>query len=278
MTLPRLDEVTAVMRTDLVAEADSGFARLRRIPSSGTIRFLDYFSSLAPAERSSLLDSHARAAAMTFCPTVAGYDSILELVNTDPALVAQHKALSSPWYSMGLRYEGLRMRKAMMSDAMSVEMMAKTRASLDFTPRDDMPPELVADPDLANVKPAKAPQMRKLIEAAFKKLFAPQKRKLAGGSTAYTGVLLGAETTVWIDYAGMGMQLLHGVSIPDEMRRVLVARLTYESLWGAGRGWDYITEENAEASMQLLYELIVNVVRLRCQVLDLIGAGDAGPA
>jgi hypothetical protein len=41
MTLPRLDEVTALMRAEFEEEAGSGFAKLSRIPSSGTIRFLD---------------------------------------------------------------------------------------------------------------------------------------------------------------------------------------------------------------------------------------------
>jgi hypothetical protein len=109
-------------------------------------------------------------------------------------------------------------------------------------------------------------------------LFAPQKKKLPGGSTGYTGVLEGAEITVWIDYAGMGMQLIYGVSIPDLTKRVFVARRAYENLWGAGRGWDYLTEENAEARIGLLCELIVSVVRLRNQVADLIGAADGSPA
>ena len=116
--------------------------------------------------------------------------------------------------------------------------------------------------------------MRKLLEAGFKEQFAPQKKKLAGGSTGYTGLLDGTEVTVWIDYAGMGMQLLYGVTIPDEAKRVFVARLAYENLWGAGRGWDYITEENAESSIRLLGDLVASVVRLRNGVMQLIGATD----
>lgn len=275
MTLDRLDDVTAVMRAGFGEEASAGFPKLSRIPSSGMIRFLDYFSSLGPAERESLLDARARMAAMTLNPPAASHGPLMEFLNTNPALVAQHAALRSLWYSMGLRYEGLRMRKAMQGDAMSMEMMAKTRATLDFTPRDDMPLELVPDPDMAHLKPAKAPQMRKLIDAAFKELFAPQKKKLPGGSTSYTGILHGAELTVWIDFSSMGMQVLHGVSIPDEAKRVFVMRLAYENLWGAGHGWDYITEENAENSIRLLAELVAKVVELRNKVVELIGA--AGP-
>ena len=84
---------------------------------------------------------------------------------------------------------------------------------------------------------------------------------------------MASKVTVWIDYAGMGMQLLYGVTIPDEAKRVFVARLAYENLWGAGRGasWDYITEENA-SSIRLLGDLVASVVRLRNGVMQLIGA------
>jgi hypothetical protein len=272
MTLPGFDDVTTLLKARLQAEVDGGFPKLSRIPSSGAIRFLDCFSSFAPGLQSALVDSHARLAAMTFLPAAMTRDALLEFVNTDRALLAQREAMQSPHFSMGLRYEGLRMRKAMLGDPQSVKMMAETRAMLGFTPRDDMPPALVPDPDMANLKPAKAPQMRKLIDAAFKGMFAPEKRKLPGGSTGYTGVLQGTSVTVWIDYAGMGMQLIYGVSIPDETKRVFVQRLQYENLWGAGRGWDYLTEENAEAGFGLLCELIVEVVTLRNQVAAVIGA------
>jgi hypothetical protein len=270
MTLPKLDDVTALMKTHFHAEAQGGFPVLSRVPSSSTIRLLDCFSGLSPSHQSALIDSQARLAAMTFFPSTMARDQMLEFINTDRALIGQREAMRSPLFSTGLRYEGLRMRKAMLNDPQSVEMMTKMRATLGFMPRDDMPPALVPDPDMAHLKPAKAPQMRKLIEAAFKALFAPQKKKLPGGSTGYTGVLEGAEITVWIDYAGMGMQLIYGVSIPDVTKRVFVARRAYENLWGAGRGWDYLTEENAESGIGLLCELIVSLVQLRNQVVELV--------
>ena len=271
MTLPWLDDVTALIKAHFQADVQGGFPKLSRIPSSGTIRFLDYFSSLSASNQSALIDSHARLAAMTLLPAAMTRDAMLEFINTDRPLLAQREAMRSPQFSMGLRYEGLRMRKAMLGDAMSMEIMAKTRATPDFIPRDNMPPVLVPDPDMAHLEPAKAPQMRKLIDAGFKNLFATEKKKLPGGSTGYSGVLHSANLTVWIDYAGMGMQLLYGVSIPDGAKRVFVARLAYEDLWGAGRGWDYVTEENAEAGIGLLCELVAELVLLRNQVVALIG-------
>jgi hypothetical protein len=58
------------------------------------------------------------------------------------------------------------------------------------------------------------------------------------------------------------------VTISDPTRRILVFRLAYENLGAAGQGWDYLTEENDEASIGLLGELASEVVRLRNRVLE----------
>jgi hypothetical protein len=150
-----------------------------------------------------------------------------------------------------------------LADATALLLAHMSRAGLDFTPRDDMPPALVPDLDPARLKPAKAPQLRKLIEAAIKGLFAPTKEKGLGGETIYTGALEGTMLKVRIDFASRGVQLVHGVSIPDEARTVMVVGRTYEQFGGATTGWDYLTEENAEASIRLLAENILELVRLR---------------
>jgi hypothetical protein len=257
----RLADATALLLAHMRQEADSGFPRVRRIPNSGIIRFLDYADSLA--DRQPFLESLARMHALGFLYSPDCHDTLLRLMAEDPVCIAMQNAMRSPSFSMGLRYAGLRMMKAILSDRQSVEMMAQTRAGLDFTPRDDMPHELVFDPDPAHLKPAKAPQLRKLINAAFKDLFAPTKEKGLGGETIYTGALEGTMLKVHIDFAARGVQLVHGVSIPDDTRTVIVVGRTYEQLWGATTGWDYLTEENAEASIRLLAENILELVRLR---------------
>jgi hypothetical protein len=270
MPLQKLDGVAALMKAHLAEESQAGFPKLSRTPSTGVIRFLDYFSTLTAADRDSLLNSLALVDAMRFFPPPAVCDDMLKFVNTDPALLGLRAAMQSAPFAMGLRYEGLRMVKAMLGDRMTVEMMARTRATLDFTPRDDPPAALVPDPDPAHLKPAKAPLLRKLIDKAFKELFADGKRKLPGGETGYTGVLQATNITVWIGFAGMGLQLRYGVSIPDETKKVFVARLAYEDLWAGGVGWDYLTEENAEASIRLLCEFVVQAVQLRNSVIALM--------
>ena len=44
----------------------------------------------------------------------------------------------------------------------------------------------------------------------------------------------------------------------------------YEHFFGMGGGWDYITEENAEASVGLLPELLRRVVALRKEIARLV--------
>jgi hypothetical protein len=266
-----LDDVSALLKAHFAEEAQSGFPTLSRIPSSGMIRFLDYASTITAAERDELVNSFARLGAMRFFMTLAPVrDEMSALAVADPALLRYRAALQSAAFSMGLRYEGLRMRKAMLADRMSVEMMARTRATLDFIPRDDPPAQLVPDPDPAHLKPAKAPLLRKLIDKVFKDLFTGEKRKLAGGDMGHEGIFEGTNFALWIGFAGMGLQLRYGVSIPDESKRVSVVRLAYEDLWAPGPGWDYLTEENAEACIQLLRELVVQLVRLRNGVIALV--------
>jgi hypothetical protein len=266
MDVPGLDRVAAVVRSHMQAERQAGFPRLTRIPAASVIRWLDYFGTLDDAAGQALLDSMATLAAMRFYPPSVIQEHARHSIDPDASLIACRDAMRSPQFSMGLRYEGIRMRKAMMSDPMSVRMMTNTRATLDFTPRDDMPPELVPDPDPANLKPAKAPLFRKLINAEFKANL-PEKRTLPGGEIIYDGLIEGTPTTLRVLFGGMGMQMRYSVSAgsPSEDCRLMLA--AYEDFWMAAGGWDYITEENAEASIHLLADLVRDLVRLRNEVV-----------
>jgi hypothetical protein len=148
--------------------------------------------------------------------------------------------------------------------------MAQTRARLDFVPRDDLPPNLVPDPDLRNLKPAKAPQLRKLIDTAFKSSFAASKERRLGGEIVHTGVCEETPLAIGIIFSNRGPQLIYHVKIPDDSRTVFLIRFVYEGLWSAGSGWDYLTEQNAEAAITLLGELILESLRLRNKLFALL--------
>ena len=270
MSLQKVDDVSALLKAHLDGEAQAGFPRLTRVPSTGAIQFLDCFASLAAPDRDSLLAVLAEIDALNLLLSPAVRQRVETLVTTNPAFVSYRQAMRSPQFTMGLRYLGLRMMKSMLADRMSREMMAQTRATLDFIPRDDLPAALVPDPDPAHLKPAKAPLLRKLINEAFMELFATGKQKRPGGETEYTGALQGTNIKVIIDFSARGLQLRYGVKIPDETKTIFVWGLTYEDLWAAGPGWDYLTEENAEPSIRLLCELIAQIVLLRNEAFGLM--------
>jgi hypothetical protein len=265
--LEKLPAITALVRAHLTEEAEAGFPRLSRTPSSDVIRLLDCFGELTQPERQALIGSWARLGGVGFLPPPAVRDASIEFIEQDPALLRYREVANSPRFTMGLRYLDLRMRKAILGDKMSLEMMARTRSTLDFEPRDDTPVALVPDPD--NIHPAKAPQLRQLISKAFRDLFATTIEKTPGGETAYKGTLDGTPLTVWVDFAARGLQLRYGVTIPDESRHIFCFRKAYEHLWPSGQGWDYVTEEKAEASIQLLCENITLLVRIRNGVAEL---------
>ncbi len=182
----KLDEVVALVKTYLTEEADAGFPRLSLCPSSYTIKFLDCFATLGAADRGALLQSLARIqGGRFFIHQREIMEQVRQVAMSDPTTPSYRAAMQSPVYTMGMRHIGLRMAKAMLSDAMSVAMMAQTRAELDFTPRDDLPAALVPDPHFERIFPAKAPLLRPMINKAFKDMFATEKKKLPGGETVY---------------------------------------------------------------------------------------------
>jgi hypothetical protein len=270
MTPGQLEDVGKLLRAQFAEEANAGFPKLGRVPSSNVVRFLDYLGHLTRVDRDALLDTLARVASLNLRPLPIDQAPILAIAGGDPALLRYRAAVQEGSFAMGLRYQSLRMVRAMLGDPETVAMMAATRAHLGYEPRDDMPTALVADPDRSHVVPARAPLLRSLVDREMKRLFATSRRRLPGGETGYEGELDGTPITVWIDYAGMDLQLRYAVTIPDPSRRVLVFRVAYENLWGSGGGWDYLTEQNAEASLGHLGGLVSEIVRLRNRVLELL--------
>ena len=59
-------DIVALLRDDFEIEASSGFPRLRRIPQTKIIQFLDYIAELNVKEQSTLLDALAQRAAILF--------------------------------------------------------------------------------------------------------------------------------------------------------------------------------------------------------------------
>jgi hypothetical protein len=261
-----MEDIVSLIRDHMHAEADAGYPLLRRIPSTHATARFDYLESVSPAERDELLEAHARVAALGFAPTPSAQQQILQLVNSNPALVKYRDARSRGALAMGLRYQSIRMAKAVLNDAQSVAMMQQTRSTLTSVPRDDAPVPLVNDADVSKLHPAKAPQLKKLVKPMLQGVLGVKEEKMPGGTMKYDGALDGTQVKVRVDYAARDVQVIFAVSIPDPERKIVVVGTGYEHFFGMGGGWDYLTEENAEASINLLPELLRRLVALRNEV------------
>jgi hypothetical protein len=265
-----MEQIFSLVRDYMRAEADAGYPLLRQLPSTRATACFDYLESISPAEREALLDARARVAALGFVLTPAARQEILELVNSNPAMLRYRDATLRGPLAMGLRYQSIRMAKATLSDAESVAMMRQTRSMLNYVPRDDAPVPLVNDADVTRLHPAKAPLLKKLIKPLLQSLLVAKEEKMPGGTMKYDGALDGTLLKVRVDYAARDVQMIYSVSIPDPERKVVLTGSGYEHFFGFGGHWDYITEENADASVGLLPELLRRVVVLRNQVARLV--------
>jgi hypothetical protein len=268
--MPEMDQIVSSIRDHMHAEADAGYPLLRRIPSTHATACFDYLESISPAERDELLEARARVAALGFVRSLPAQQEILQLVTSTPALVKYREAMSRGPLAMGLRYQSLRMAKAVLNDAQSVAMMQQTRSTLGYVPRDDAPVPLVNDADVNKLHPAKAPQLKKLVKPLLQGLLGATEEKMPGGTMKYDGALDGTSVKVGVDYGARDVQMIYAVSIPDPELKVVVIGTGYEHVFGIGGGWDYITEENAEASIGLLPELLRRLVALRNEVERLV--------
>ena len=269
-------EIVSLIRDHMHAEADASYPLLRRIPSTHATACFDYLESISAAEREELLAARAHVAALGFLLTPSAQQEILRLVNSNPALVEYREAISRGPLAMGLRYQSIRMAKAVLNDAQSVAMMQRTRSTLGYVPRDDAPMPLVNDADVSKLHPAKAPQLKKLVKPLLQVLLGAKEEKMLGGAVKYDGTLDRTPVKVRVDYAARDVQLIYAVSIPDPERKVVVVGTGYEHLFGMGGGWNYLTDENAEASIGLLPELLRRLVTLQSEVKRLVSAFGQG--
>jgi hypothetical protein len=250
--------VIALLRSEVAAEASAGFPRLKRIPCTYFIRFLDYFASLEPAAQEALLDGMARFGSAVFFPEPgrAEYDERRQ----HPAIRNFDAMLKSLDFNGGYRYV----------DVKSLCMVAKARelggldgwiksggfSGLALHPREDLLPEL------RYLQPAKPTALRTLVDATFEKLFAARKRHSGGGNWQYTFSFDGHPLTVWLDFGSQLGQLRYGVTVDNPSHAIKLVRVSYESLWLHHLGWDYLTEENAGRSIDLLAEEVGYMARL----------------
>jgi hypothetical protein len=267
----RVLAIAALIREELAREVRAGFATLTRIPSSGVIKLLDYLLTLSEAHQAALIEAQARVGALCFFPAPLIAKTFEELRTTDPALLRLKEGLGAAAYSYGLRYLDLRMHRMMRNDPESMARMAETRARLDFAPRDDLPEMLVGTTPIRDIQTAKAPLLRKLLNPMLRHRLGARPTKRPGGELVYQGAIGDVPLRVSIIFSNMYGQMHYAVTWSMRERQILAQRITYEALFGTNTGWDYLTEENAARSIDLLDQLVVSLAGLLERVAALPG-------
>jgi hypothetical protein len=258
-------KIEALLRAELAAAAAAGFPRLKRVPDTNIIWLLDYYDGLAAAERTALLDALARFYAA--CIFVRPGDRVPE---ADPALARCREARDGPGGKGGTRYTDVKMLcmdKSMREPGNYHESWRQNFTALHFRPRADLLP------DLSHLKAPKSTQLRKLVTAALTERLALRKEKQPGNSYKYVGPHGDGELTVRVDFGSSLSPLRYEVSLKNAANPLPVARLSYESLWGAHLGWDYLTEENAPRSIDFFAEQVEYLAKLAERINGLATGG-----
>lgn len=263
---PRLRAIASLIRAEQKEEAAAGFPTLQRIPSTGAIKLLDYVATLPPEEIDRVLDAYARLGALSFFPAPLIARAHEHLRTTEPAIQRLAAAYQSPAFAYGLRYLDLRMHRAAMRDPQSVAELAKTRARLDFQPRDDLPERLAATTPITEIETIRAPELRKLLREMMVKRQGLTAGKRIGGELIYEGRIEGVPLRVSIIFSNLYAQMTYGLGWAAGERRLVAQRVVWEQFFGVGSGWDYLTAANAQRSIDLLEELLLRLARLCARI------------
>jgi hypothetical protein len=210
--------VIPFLRSELGAEAGSGFARLRRIPQTDIIWFLDYFANLATAEQELLLDALAESGAMAFMPPGVQKLNAIGTVDAPEPLARMCEIRNRPGGKGGTRYTDLKMLSAdpaLREPGMYHASWREHLTELHFQPRSDLLP------DLGQLKPAKAPLLRKLVNAVLTKTLGLRK-ETKPGVLKYVGRYCDGELMIWVDFGGMLSQLGYSISLRVPMASLLL--------------------------------------------------------
>ncbi len=247
------DRLAEWLRAEFEAEQASGFLRLKRVPDTKVIRFLDHFDSLDPAGRSSLLTILVDWASHQLAGTPP----------PNPAYEQFSKATSFPGRRGGYRYLDVNLLAGLAKEKEHSQLLDFFRQQqvmdLALVPAEGLAHE---PSDLVPVKPA---ALRRRVNATLQELFAPQVTDIGSETWRYQGQLEGSDLKLDIRYSGrMGRpQLSYNAEVRGLGRVLGPPGLCFESVLGVGFGhWDYLTVENAERSLALLAELTSWLARL----------------
>ncbi|MCI0420243.1 MAG: hypothetical protein L0387_32085 [Acidobacteria bacterium] len=244
-------ELERFTRSALDAEAASGYAWLRRIPSTRTWKILDYLSAIEPAERDALFSAFVTNGLFLLRPDrdpslnayQAGHPAYRRFVDAMPQLF--------DW-----KYVDVRLLRGVLGDLRSKS------PSPEFA---NVPADVIRRAEA--IQPTNAPAIRREVKSVFAQRFGAQAENRGGGDWVYSGEYAGRSFQVRIDYGGRSDQLRYGLSFDDVSTGIRARRLSYEGLIGLGDGhWDFVTADNLSESVLLLAKLIQELVVIPAKV------------
>lgn len=254
----RQANLVAFLRAEVSSEAEADFPRLRRIPQTKVIQFLDYFDNLAAQDRASLLDALALRAAVMINPGPR------PTYPSTPAFDSYWRSVTSPGpFTGGFRYCDIKTLAKIPElaefgsyEAWIEKCQRPWVSELALQAREDLLPSRDC------LTPVKAPHLRKLVKTALEaRGFTPAIAKGAEHKLVHpSGAVLR------VDYGSYMGQLCYHVSANCGETRLLMA--SFEMLWSQPGGWDYLTAENAERSITFFPELVEYLVQLPGRIMQ----------
>jgi hypothetical protein len=227
------------LRAEFRREQESGFALLRRTPSTSKRKFIDYFAALNGAEQEALSEALAQVALYLFFPS-APHPS--RSGNLAYKRYCDAMVLGWDW-----KYEDVRTLRLMLAAA---EKEPHSRFGRGMTSE--------IRERIRAIKPVKSTEIRKVVKLALSQLFVPLTVSHEEQFWHYEGLLQGREVCVAIDYAARYRQLEYEISVKDKERGVMLERLNYERVMGLSYAhWDCLEQSNLDQSIALLKNFII---------------------
>jgi hypothetical protein len=230
--------VLSLLRAEFQRERASEFALLRRIPSTGVRRFLDYFSALDEASQDALAEAMSDGALTIFFPHETENPYRKGNIAYKQYVDAQHQI--ADW-----KYENVQMLRS--------GLAASKQSATPWIP-DDVARRIEA------IRPVKSTEIRKVVKLALSQTVTSLKiSQIHPGYWLYEGDLQDKAITIHIDYSNRRCQLDYGIAHPYQSQTIGEVRvdLSYEKLMGLWAAeWDCLEQANLDQSVALLKELI----------------------
>ena len=234
------DRLVTFFESEIAAECVAEFPRLSVIPDTYVRRNIRFYKTLNETDQSAFVNCLALMAYATY-----GFVIGAPMVDhtKHPFFARWSEACLSYW---GDEFFGIPILRATVSQY-KMDLAKGKKSTVSYAQFQYA----------SSIRSIKAPELRKAVKEAFKTLSCTKIDKFGGGVYIYHCTINAAPIEVWIDYGGMSAQLRYHVALPRFASLNFLNRFCFERALGFGFGdWDFITEDNLTASIQLLCQLV----------------------